>query len=54
MNGHFTGPGADEKFCQKKYIDGPKKVLTFSPLNSDFEHRDENKSCSACQERVKE
>ena len=27
-----------------------KKPLQFSPINSDFEHRHENKSCSACPE----
>ena len=31
-------------------VDVPKKSLPFSPINSavTFEHRHENKSCSAC------
>ena len=29
-----------------------KKALEFSPLTLSFEHRHENKSCSACRERM--
>ena len=31
-----------------------KKAMQFSAITARFEHRDENKSCSACRERVNE
>ena len=42
MIGKLTGEGEEEGAGVQK------KPLTFSTLNSGFEHRHENKSCSAC------
>ena len=43
MNSKLTGEGDDAEGVKKK-------ALQFSAINTTFEHRDENKSCSACPE----
>ena len=35
-------------------VDDPKQSLQFSAKKVTFEHRHENKSCSACRERANE
>ena len=48
MNSKLTGEGDDEDDeVQKNHYNSRLYIAT-------FEHRDENKSCSACRERVNE
>ena len=48
MNSNVTGEGAEEAAEVKK------KHCNFRLKTATFEHRDENKTCSACREWVNE